>query len=388
VLTAQINADAGKRDVQFSATDGAFTVGVQADTKRAVVTADSRGIAVTELRSTTTVGTVRVDAVLQLDANTSFRQTTNVTFDVPNADNVLSLQASAATLPADGFSRVQITAMLKITGGTAAQRQINFKSSEGSLFAVGQPGDTHVVVPVSADGVAIVDLESTKNIRPVHVTATVADVTREVVVNQVAIDPGSTITLTPSSPTAPADGATLTRVTARIAAGLPVTKRTVTFSVTPNNVTISPMSGTADAGNQVSADITSLKTTGLVRITATVDGTSAQATIQLVPALPDRILMSADAATVQANATDSVQVKATLQRDVGDVSQGTNVTFTATDATGNSVGTFAKNSVSDANGVALATFFPGTGTAPGPVTITARVAGSPAVGSVRIVVTP
>jgi hypothetical protein len=98
--------------------------------------------------------------------------------------------------------------------------------------------------------------------------------------------------------------------------------------------------------------------------------------------------MSADAATVQANATDSVQVKATLQRDVGDVSQGTNVTFTATDATGNSVGTFAKNSVSDANGVALATFFPGTGTAPGPVTITARVAGSPAVGSVRIVVTP
>ena len=38
--------------------------------------------------------------------------------------------------------------------------------------------------------------------------------------------------------------------------------------------------------------------------------------------------------------------------------------------------------------VALATFFPGTSTVPGPVTITARVAGSLAVGSIRIVVTP
>ncbi len=387
-VTATINADSTKRNVQFTATDGTFTVGAQTDVKKAVVAADSAGHAVTQLRTSTTVGTVKVDAVLDFDTNTSYRQTRDVQFQVPNADNVLTLTSSAPTVAADGFSRVTITATMKLSGGTSTQRQINFKSSEGLLYAFGKTPDKDITVSVSADGVANVELESTKNVRQAHVTATVADVTREVVVNQVTVDPTSIITLTTSSPTAPADGVTLTRVFAKISPALPSTKRNVTFSVTPNTVTISPQQQVADSGNQVSADVTSLKVTGSVRVTATVDQTSAQATIQLVPALPDRILMTSASPTVAATATDSVLITATLQRDVGDVSVGTNVTFTATDASGTTVGSFAKNSVSDANGVATATFFPGVATTPGPVTITARVNNAAAVGTLRITVMP
>src|SRR5215831_18316460 len=66
-ITATINADSSKRNVQFSATDGTFTVGAQTDTKKAIVVADSAGVAVTQLRTSTTVGTVKVDAVLDFD---------------------------------------------------------------------------------------------------------------------------------------------------------------------------------------------------------------------------------------------------------------------------------------------------------------------------------
>jgi hypothetical protein len=384
-LTAQINPASSKRDVNFAATDGTFTVGAQADTKKAMVTADASGVAVTELRSTTTVGTVKVDAVLQLDANTSFRKTIDITFDVPTADNVLTLSASSTTLAADGFSRAQITGTMKIGGGTTAQRQITFKSSEGLLYAFGKTPDHEVTVPVSADGVANVELESTKNVRPAHVTATAGNVTREVVINQVAADPTSIITVIASSATAPADGLSLTRIIARISGALPEGRRKVVFSVTPaNSATISPTEGVADSGNQVFADLTSSKTTGSIRITATVDNTSTQTTVQMIRALPDRIILSASSPTVQANATDSIVITATLQRDIGDVTTGTNVVFTASDTNG----TFANSSVSDAQGKAIASYFPGTATAPGAVTITASVPGAAAVGTIRIVVTP
>jgi hypothetical protein len=384
-LTARINAASSKRNVAFAATDGTFTVGAQTDTKTAIVAADANGVAVTELRSTTTVGTVKVDAVLQLDANSSFRKTLDIKFDVPTADNVLTLVADSSTLAADGFSRTQLTGTMKLGGGTALQRQITFKSSEGLLYAFGKTADRELTVPVSADGIAIVQLESTKNVRAAHVTATAGSVTREVVVNQVAVDTTSIISVTTSSATAPADGKSLTHVIARISPALPEGRRRVVFSVTPpNTATISPSEQVADAGNQAFADVTSPKTTGPIRITAIVDNTSSQTTIEMVPALPDRILLSASSPTVQARATDSIVITATLQRDVGDVSFGTNVIFTASDPNG----TFAKSSVSDANGTATASYFPGTATAPGPVTITARVPGAAAAGTIRIVVTP
>jgi hypothetical protein len=387
VVTATLDPQSSKKEVQFTATDGTFTVGAQPDPKTAKVTADAAGRAVTELRSSTTVGTVKVDASVTVDpAQPAIRRTVNVGFVVPSADGLLTLAASAPTMPADNFSRVTITGTLKVTSGTPAQRQIQFKSNEGLLYAAGFAANTTQTIPVGVDGNAIVEIESTKNLRDAHVTASISGVTREIVVRQTAVDPSAIITLSPSSASAPADGVTLTRITARIAAGLPSGKRTVTFSVTPNTVTISPSSQTADSGNQVFADITSLKVTGPVRITATVDNTTAQTTVQLVPALPDRIIMTSAAPTVAPTATDSVQITATLQREVGTVTQGTNVVFEALDVTGSKVGSFAQNSVTDANGVATALFFPGLAATPGPVTITAKVDGAAAVGSIRILV--
>ena len=385
LLTVQIDSRSSKRDVQFTASDGSFTVGAQTDVKKALVTADLTGKAVTELRSTTTVGTVKVDAAIQIDANQTIRRTLDLSFTLSSADDVLTLTSAASTLPADGFSRVAVTGTLKLTGGNTTQRQITFKSSEGLLYAAGKAADVSQVLPVSADGIAIVDLESTKNLRDAHVTATVAGVTREIVIGHAPINPATIISVAPSSSTAPADGASTTLITAQVAAGLPTGRREVTFVTTPP-ATLSRPTVTADASNRASVVLQSLRTTGPIRISATVDGTSADATVQLVPALPDRIIMSVNKPTVKANATDAVTITAVLQRDIGLVSTGTNVTFTAADLDGTPVGTFAQNSVSDANGTATATFFPGVETAPGPITITAKVAGSAAVGTIRILV--
>ncbi len=387
LLTVQIDPRSTKRDVQFSASDGAFTVGAQTDVKKALVTADLTGKAVTELRSTTTVGTVKVDAAIQIDASQTIRRTLDLSFTLASADNVLTLTSAAPALPADGFSRVAITATLKLAGGNGTQRQITLKSSEGLLYAAGKSADVSQVIPVSADGIAIVDLESTKNLRDAHVTATAAAVTREIVIAHSPINPATIITLSPAAPAAPADGASTTLITAQVAAGLPAGRRDVTFVTIPL-ATLSRATVTADASNRASVVLQSLRTTGPIRISATVDGTSADATVQLVPALPDRIIMSANKPTVRPTATDAVTITAVLQRDIGLVSAGTNVTFTAADIDGTQVGTFAQNSVSDANGTATATFFPGVDTLPGPVTITAKVAGAGATGTIRILVTP
>ena len=387
VLTVQIDPRSSKRDVQFTASDGSFTVGAQSDVKKAAVTADISGKAVTELRSTTTVGTVKVDAAIQVDASQTIRRTLDLAFTLSSADSVLTLASAASTLPSDGFSRTAITATLKLTGGNGSQRQIDFRSSEGLLYAAGKSAAVNQTIPVSADGIAIVELESTKNLRDAHVTATAAGVTREIVVAHVAIDPATVILVSPSSPTAPADGVSTTLITAQVAAGLPAGRRDVTFVATPA-ATLSRSTVTADASNRASVSLQSLRTTGPVRVAATVDGTSADTTVQLVRALPDRIIMSANKPTVRATATDAVTITAVLQRDIGLVTTGTNVAFSAADSLGTQVGAFAQNSVSDANGTAAATFFPGVDTAPGPITITARVTGAAAAGTIRIVVAP
>lgn len=388
-LTLQVPTNAAREMVTFAASDGVFTIGSSsAEPKKATVQIDSTGKAVTELRSTTTVGTVSVSASVTF-LSQQITKTETIAFAPPTADSEFLLSTSATTLPADGFSRARITAKLQFAGGTPAQRTVTFAATNGALlFAAGQAsGATTQNVVADSDGVANVDLQSTKSLNSVTVTAAVAGTTRQVSVAQTAATPDTIIRLSVPS-TAPADGRSLSSVVATVAAGLPEGRRTVTFSASPTNIALSQASVVADGSNRAITDMTSATTTGAVRITATVDGTSASGTIQLIPALPDSILVAVSAPTVRATATDNVTVTVTLARDTGTVTAGTVVVLRAVDGTGASVGTFSASTTSNASGTATAQFFPGVAAPIGAITIIASVNGVSVTGSVRLVINP
>ena len=121
------------------------------------------------------------------------------------------------------------------------------------------------------------------------------------------------------------------------------------------------------------------------RVMATVQGVSRTADIAFERAPPDVITVSANSLSVAAGPDAQVTITATLHREVGDVTDGTVVTFRAVDAAGDPVGTFGNVTLSE-GGTATADFRPG-GAAPGFVTVIVGAEGTSVTGSLRIELT-
>ena len=378
VLTAKIDPQSTKREIQFSATDGTFTVGAQTDTKKATVIADATGTATTELRTSLTVGTVVVDATIQSDATHTFRQTVNLSFTTPSADDLIVLTVSSSSIPADGFSRARLTATAKVPQDPT-KRTVTFKTSTGTLFASAQgSGGTTGSLDVTTDasGVAVAELQSTQVIETAFVSATVTGVTRAATVNFTAPNPSDIITLSTSSTIAPADGATLVQLTATVAAGL--RSREVTFTVNDGKFTNgeATIKATADSSNRASVDLRAPTQATIVHARATVSSVTADTFLTFAQALPQSILVSP--VSIQIHAGDSDTINVSLFRVIGVPSAGLVPAFTAKDPSGNVIGGFgaivATTATTNPPGATTSATYNPSGTAyRGPVTIQVTV---------------
>ena len=373
-ITAAITPGAAtdRRELTFTTSSGTLIAGNQQGPE-VKVTADAGGQAVVQLRSDPVVQSARVDVKVS-----TVVRTVTVEFVAPVPDDTFTIAADPRAIGADGFSEATISVQLKMLG-TAQQRMVEFRTTAGTLRAAGVTAGDAITVPANADGLAVARLQSARLVGTARVTVTALNVSRAVDVAFTAVSVSDIITLASSEGSLPADGKSSARITATVAPGLPVDRRTVTFRMTGTGGQFLPDGGLtvtrdADASGQARVELQADSKTGFARVVAEVDKTTSNdVTIQLVPALPDRIVVRSDA--VRLNSGAETQITAELRRNIGTVTEGTVVDFTATTSTGTTIGAFRNVRTSNAQGDATATFSLGTTSYVGPVTITASVAG-------------
>ena len=96
----------------------------------------------------------------------------------------------------------------------------------------------------------------------------------------------------------------------------------------------SPVSRPVDGSFTATADLVSPSTLGTGRVSATANNVTRQVTIQFDRALPNLITVSTQGKIqVKADNADTATVVATFLRDIGQVTEGTVATFSATDDT-------------------------------------------------------
>jgi hypothetical protein len=273
-----------------------------------------------------------------------------------------------------------VTATLK-RSGTPLQRMVKFETSAGMLIAPGLVAARSVTIAADATGRAVAELQSDKSVGSARVRVTAFDLPYELTISFTAVDPANIITLSASSSSAPADGVTAVAVSANIAASVPAGRRTVAFRTTLGLIT--PIAIEADGSNVARATVTST-VAGTARITATVDGSTAETTVQFTSALPDRVFVAPDVSELKS--AGSTNVRVTLARATGSVSPRLEVTYSARTNTGAAIGSFSRITPAESS-VSTATFNVGTTTYVGPVTITATVEGG-AAGSATLQIVP
>lgn len=305
-----------------------------------------------------------------------------------NLDDVITLSSvgGATALPADGFSRLQLEA--RLLGSPALDRRIVVFSTTNGTLDGGQPVNGCAgcqQVEADAAGRARIDLVSSQRIGSAVVTASpqsAPGIAVRMTIDFVAAQPDATIQFVRAPERAPADGATLTTYTVQVSPSIPQASRTVTFTTTAG--AFAPSGATnvqvpVDGGNRASADLKSPAQIGTGRVQATVNGVTREVSVSFERALPNAIVVTANPDTVPAAADSKITVTATLLRDIGNVSDGTLVTFSAP------VGRFT-NVTRTTNGVATADYHPGAVT-PGLVRIVAGAQDTNVTGSVEVELT-
>jgi hypothetical protein len=296
---------------------------------------------------------------------------TDVTFTALTREEVFDVFVSRTSIEADGFSTSTITAMIKKPGGTPQQRAVKFETSAGTLIAAGQPTGRAVTVTADATGRAVADLQSEKTVGSARVRVTAYDLPYELTITFTAANPAGIISVSASPSSIVADGVSALLVTATVAAGLPAGRRTVTFRTTLGTVT--PLTADADGSNVARTTLTGT-TTGPARITATVDGVTAETTAQFTPAYPDRVIVAPDAVNLPSSG-GSTSIRVTLTRTIGSVSPRLEVTYSAkTNPGGTAIGSFSRVTLADSS-VSTATFSVGAAPVGTTITITATAEG-------------
>lgn len=251
----------------------------------------------------------------------------------PAVQSAITVVASATTLPADGVSTVVITGTIDPVA-RAANPKLVFKTTRGEFVeaAADATDKTEVERQVGLDGSTTATLRSSRQVGPAEVTVSVANrdsVFARVTVDFVASDPSDTIGLVAAAASAPADGATLTALTATldegIAAGTEVQFKTTRGTFVDNGMKTTTQPAGAD--RRARADLESPVEPGRARLTAEVDGVTAQLFFDFNHALPDTILVTSDRSLLEASneTAGKSQVTVTLLRDVGEVSDTTPV---------------------------------------------------------------
>lgn len=398
-ITARLDPAATVRGVAFTTSLGTLFGNGQsaaATTGSLSMTADDAGIATVELQSSADVATARVTATVALPADSagaarSFVRTIDVNFVPVVADQLFTLQSSHASLPADGFSTATITASLTVSGNL--QQDVVFSTSRGTLVKFGAaPEDTGTTVRADATGLARIQLRSDGTVGTARVSARVLGYEREVFVVFGAVTPAEIITVDADDGHLPADGATRTRIVARVSPDLPEAERTVTFTTTDGTFTDRTVAGSgdksatvkADASNTAIVEIKSPLVPATATITATAGNVTARTDITYSKAQPNTVFVKSDDGAVTAAGSDDIQITVYLLRNVGQVANNTVVTFEARDKNGKVIGTFSSVTLAEVDSadesefkrlVSTAAFNPDDTAALGTATITARAGG-------------
>ena len=375
-ITAMLDprTDADKRDVSFTTTAGTLVAGGSRGAS-VTVRADDVGRAVAELESPLTPITAQVEAKAG-----PFVQTAAVTFRPLARELVLAGSATPPSIPADGFSKSVVAATLKLIG-TLQQRAVRFETSAGTLITAGGERGGAVVTAADSEGIATVELQSEKVAGSARVRITALELSEEVTVTFTPVEPSHIITLSTDRSSVAADGVTPVTLRATVASGLPAARRRVTFYTTLGQAV--PPAGDADSNNVVRASLISA-TTGTARVSATVDGSTAETSVQFVPALPEKLHVSASHSTLSPGS--NAVVRATLLRTNGNVSPHIVITWSAVTAAGVAIGSFSGVTLAE-NAIATAIFNLGATTYVGPVTIKATAEGG-ATGTTSLNVVP
>jgi hypothetical protein len=310
-----------------------------------------------------------------------------------NPDDVLLLTVTPGSLPADGFSTATVVA--ELDPRTAERyRDVSFSTTLGRWVGGTSSVDTTLVVAADSNGRAIATLRSGTQVGTAVVTAeikdgTVVKVTRSIQFPFERVAASSVISIDLDAGEAPADGASVTNVRARIADQIIASERTVTFSTTvgsfgaPSAQVASVRAGT---DNLATVGLVSPREPGTAVVTATINDISARAAVDFTPALPDSASLSVTG-SFKLSASFSTKALLTMKlfRSVGTVTRGTEVAFEAVDeSSGNAFGFFSAVTPSDASGVVTADFTPGNTAERGEARIRARVPGTKVASEVRI----
>lgn len=317
--------------------------------------------------------------------------------EVVSPEAVLSLSASPETLAANGFATSTLVATLDPR--TAQQyRDVTFTTTLGSFVGAPAASSRSVTVPAASDGRAVATLRASTEPGTAAVSAEVraGGVPKAVSTVNVRFEQAAAadlVVIQLPSLTAPADGATVTTVLARIDPRFLPAQQTVTFTTT---------AGTFSTTNSVSADVRagadSTAQVGLVSprdpavavVSAIANGFTARQTVTFTIAEPDFMTVGVIGTfRVQASFATKVSLRAQLYRNSGTPTRGQEVRFTARDdTTGREFGFFSAITPSDVQGMATAEFTPGNTEERGEATIEAYVADTFVTARVKIEVIP
>ncbi len=178
----------------------------------------------------------------------------------PETVNALTLTAAASTLPADGFSRIELVARID-PDADADHRSVVFTTTAGTLVGSTAADKRSLTVPADTSGAARAFLQSSNLVETAIVQASVANaasVVKSLEISFQAVSSTELLRIGVSTTSAPADGATVIQVYADLAANTPANQRSVTF--TSSAGTLISNTATANDSNRATVDLEARRT--------------------------------------------------------------------------------------------------------------------------------
>lgn len=288
---------------------------------------------------------------------------------------VASLKTTPDAPAADGESRVAITATL-----TERARQyyseVTFSAPDGEFIAE-TAGSKSIRAPVDEQGRAQAFLKapSTAGEMLITVRAGSSVVTSTV---KFVIAPRVLDSIRALVRTLPADGASTTFLRVVRRPGAPPST-TVTISTSAGILLPSGESSVSGVGfNAAGEAFVALRASlepGTVLVTASRSAEAVTDVIEFVVAHPHRLTLRANGGELPNKSTAGLELIAQLERELGVVTPGRAVAFTAVRTSGETIGRFSEPTLSDSTGTVKVQWFPDGTTYTGPVTLTATTMG-------------
>ena len=232
-------------------------------------------------------------------------------------DRVLGITLSSTVAPADGTSRVTITAQLD-PRTDADKRDVTFTTTAGTLVAGNREGPS-LVVPADSTGKAVAELRSPVGAATAELAVSVASIVRTSSVAFLALAREEVFDVSVDRTTLPADGFSTAVITARLRRLGTLQQRLVEFETSAGTLIASgqassrAVSLTADSTGTLTVELRSDKTPGTARIRVTCLAVPYEFTVTFSPVDPAQIIrVSTDRASAPADGVTPIGISATV----------------------------------------------------------------------------